>query len=106
MGKGLGLLLPRLHSRHRIKIRHNTYHLWWGCARLVPVICIRVSYENMMVLVSCITGQTADTYHGLGAWQVYDYYGSRSKKKEHITHHIVLEKIVSNKNCIKTQRFL
>lgn len=40
-----------------------------GFACLIPVICFQLSYVNLIVLVciSCITGQTADRYHGRGA---------------------------------------
>lgn len=44
----------------------------------MPVICMQLSYVNLIVLVwiSCITGQTPDRYYGRGAWQVCDYMGS------------------------------
>lgn len=44
----------------------------------MPVICMQLSYVNLIVLVwiSCITGQTPDRYYGWGGWQVSDYMGS------------------------------
>lgn len=47
--------------------KNNTYHKWWGCTHLLPVICMQCSYVNVIVLlvISWITGQTADRYFGV-----------------------------------------
>lgn len=44
--------------------------------QLMPVICMQLSYVNLIVLVwiSCITGQTPDRYYG--RVPVSDYMGS------------------------------